>query len=64
MQHLISAQIHTESILLIYHKILVRVSEMIEIMQGLPENVIGAIYRGTVTGKDYDDVLRAYPKSQ
>lgn len=30
---------------------------MIEIMQGLPENVIGVIYNGTVTGKDYDDVL-------
>ena len=30
---------------------------MIEIMQGLPENVIGIIYSETVTGKDYDDVL-------
>jgi len=33
------------------------VSEIIEISQGLPENVIGVIYSGTVTGKDYDDVL-------
>jgi len=30
---------------------------LIELMQGLPDNVIGAIYSGTVTGKDYDDVL-------
>ena len=34
-----------------------QVSEMIEIMQGLPDNFIGVIYSGTVTGKDYDDVL-------
>ena len=34
-----------------------QVSELIELMQGLPDNVIGAIYSGTVTGKDYDDVL-------
>jgi hypothetical protein len=34
-----------------------QVSKMIKIMQGLPENVIGAIYSGTVTGKDYEDVL-------
>lgn len=32
-------------------------NEMIEIMQGLPENVLGVIYSGKVTGEDYDDVL-------
>lgn len=35
----------------------VQVSKMIEIMQGLPENVLGIIYSGEVTGKDYDDIL-------
>lgn len=31
------------------------VIEMIEIMQSLPENVIGVIYGGEVTEKDYDE---------
>jgi hypothetical protein len=30
---------------------------MIEIMQGLPENVVAVIARGDVTGEDYDNVL-------
>jgi hypothetical protein len=30
---------------------------MIEIIQGLPDNVIGVVYSGGVTGKDYDDVF-------
>jgi len=40
-----------------FNTLSLQVVEMIEIMQGLPENVIGIIYSETVTGKDYDDVL-------
>jgi hypothetical protein len=36
---------------------------MMELIQGLPNNVLGIIGSGTITGKDYDTVLRAYPKS-
>jgi len=30
---------------------------MMEIIQGLPENVVGVTASGTVTGEDYDNVL-------
>jgi hypothetical protein len=30
---------------------------MMELMQGLPDNVLGIIGSGTITGKDYDTVL-------
>jgi hypothetical protein len=30
---------------------------MIEIIQGLPDNVVGVVGSGTVTGEDYSNVL-------
>lgn len=30
---------------------------MMELMQGLPDNVLGIIGSGTITGEDYDTVL-------
>jgi hypothetical protein len=32
-------------------------NKMMEIIQGLPENVVGVISSGKVTGEDYDNVL-------
>jgi hypothetical protein len=30
---------------------------MMELMQGLPDNVLGIVGSGTITGEDYDTVL-------
>ncbi len=30
---------------------------MMELMQGLPDNVLGIFGSGTITGEDYDNVL-------
>jgi hypothetical protein len=30
---------------------------MLELIQGLPDNVLGIIGSGTITGEDYDTVL-------
>ena len=32
-------------------------NKMMEIIQGLPENVVGVVASGKVTGEDYDNVL-------